>query len=79
MALIAKPVYSLIPPFILSAKPMVMTSIVIAVRECRPTRAIGRFGPAHSRKLIEKGDRREDVADILNVSRTTLYRALAGA
>jgi DNA invertase Pin-like site-specific DNA recombinase len=33
----------------------------------------------HARKLIEKGDRREDVADILNVSRTTLYRALAGA
>src|SRR5215469_15024222 len=31
----------------------------------------------HARKLIEKGDRRENVADILNVSRTTLYRALA--
>jgi len=31
----------------------------------------------HARKLIEKGDRQEHVADILNVSRTTLYRALA--
>jgi hypothetical protein len=36
MALIANPLYSLIPPYIPSAKPMVMTSIVIAVRECRP-------------------------------------------
>ena len=33
----------------------------------------------HARRLIEKGDRREDVADILNVSRTTLYRALAAS
>jgi DNA invertase Pin-like site-specific DNA recombinase len=32
---------------------------------------------AHALKLIEKGGRREDVAELLNVSRTTLYRALA--
>jgi DNA invertase Pin-like site-specific DNA recombinase len=32
---------------------------------------------AHALKLIEKGSRREDVAELLNVSRTTLYRALA--
>jgi DNA invertase Pin-like site-specific DNA recombinase len=32
----------------------------------------------HARKLIDAGDRREDVAAILNVDRTTLYRALAG-
>jgi len=31
---------------------------------------------AHALKLLEKGDRRDDIADILNVSRTTLYRAL---
>ena len=32
---------------------------------------------AHARKLIDNGDRREDVAALLNVNRTTLYRALA--
>jgi DNA invertase Pin-like site-specific DNA recombinase len=31
----------------------------------------------HARKLIESGQRREDVADLFKVSRTTLYRALA--
>ena len=30
----------------------------------------------HARKLIDDGQRREDVAAILNVARTTLYRAL---
>jgi DNA invertase Pin-like site-specific DNA recombinase len=30
----------------------------------------------HARKLIDGGQRREDVAAILNVDRTTLYRAL---
>jgi DNA invertase Pin-like site-specific DNA recombinase len=32
---------------------------------------------AHARKLIDQGQRREDVAALLNVNRTTLYRALA--
>ena len=32
----------------------------------------------HARKLIDDGQRREDVAALLNVDRTTLYRALAG-
>jgi DNA invertase Pin-like site-specific DNA recombinase len=32
---------------------------------------------AHARKLIDTGERREDVAALLNVNRTTLYRALA--
>ena len=31
----------------------------------------------HARKLIDDGQRREDVAALLNVDRTTLYRALA--
>jgi DNA invertase Pin-like site-specific DNA recombinase len=31
----------------------------------------------HARELIDAGERREDVADLLNVNRTTLYRALA--
>ena len=31
----------------------------------------------HARKLIDSGERREDVAALLNVDRTTLYRALA--
>jgi DNA invertase Pin-like site-specific DNA recombinase len=30
----------------------------------------------HARKLIDDGERREDVAALLNVDRTTLYRAL---
>jgi DNA invertase Pin-like site-specific DNA recombinase len=30
----------------------------------------------HARKLIDDGQRREDVAAILNVNRTTLYRAM---
>jgi predicted transcriptional regulator len=30
------------------------------------------------RKLLDAGERREDVAALLNVNRTTLYRALAG-
>ena len=32
----------------------------------------------HARELIDKGERdRQGIADLLNVSRTTLYRALA--
>ena len=31
----------------------------------------------HARKLIDAGERREDVAALLNVDRTTLYRALS--
>lgn len=31
---------------------------------------------AHARKLIDDGERREDVAGLLNVDRTTLYRAV---
>ncbi|MDP9127105.1 MAG: recombinase family protein [Pseudomonadota bacterium] len=31
----------------------------------------------HAKKLIDSGQRREDVADLFKVSRTTLYRALA--
>jgi DNA invertase Pin-like site-specific DNA recombinase len=30
----------------------------------------------HARKLIDAGERREDVATLLNVDRTTLYRRL---
>jgi DNA invertase Pin-like site-specific DNA recombinase len=30
----------------------------------------------HARKLIDKGEARQYVADLLNVSRSTLYRAL---
>lgn len=30
----------------------------------------------HAREQIDKGKRREDVAALLNVNRTTLYRAL---
>jgi DNA invertase Pin-like site-specific DNA recombinase len=33
---------------------------------------------SHARKLIDEGQRREDVAALLNVNRTTLYRAIAG-
>ena len=33
----------------------------------------------HARKLIDDGQRREDVAALLNVDRTTLYRALVAA
>ena len=32
----------------------------------------------HALKMIDAGERREDVAALLNVNRTTLYRALAG-
>ena len=32
---------------------------------------------SHARKLIDEGERREDVAALFNVDRTTLYRALA--
>ena len=32
---------------------------------------------AHAWKLIDDGERREDVAAFLNVDRTTLYRGLA--
>jgi DNA invertase Pin-like site-specific DNA recombinase len=31
----------------------------------------------HARKLADDGERREDVAALLNVARTTLHRALA--
>ena len=34
---------------------------------------------AHARKLVEDGQRREDVAALLNVNRTILYRALEGS
>ncbi len=33
---------------------------------------------AHAVKLIDKGQRQEDVAALFDVNRTTLYRALAG-
>ena len=33
---------------------------------------------AHARKLIDKGEGRQYVASLLNVGRSTLYRALAG-
>jgi DNA invertase Pin-like site-specific DNA recombinase len=32
----------------------------------------------HARRLVEKGEGRQYVADLLNVGRSTLYRALAG-
>jgi DNA invertase Pin-like site-specific DNA recombinase len=32
----------------------------------------------HARNLIDKGEARQYVADLLNVGRSTLYRALAG-
>jgi DNA invertase Pin-like site-specific DNA recombinase len=32
----------------------------------------------HARKLIDKGEARQYVADLLNVGRSTLYRALVG-
>jgi DNA invertase Pin-like site-specific DNA recombinase len=32
----------------------------------------------HAREQIDKGKRREDVAALLNVDSTTLYRALTG-
>jgi DNA invertase Pin-like site-specific DNA recombinase len=32
----------------------------------------------HAREMIEKGEPRHYVADLLNVGRSTLYRALAG-
>ena len=32
----------------------------------------------HARKLIDKGEARQYVADLLSVGRSTLYRALAG-
>jgi DNA invertase Pin-like site-specific DNA recombinase len=32
----------------------------------------------HARKLIEDGQRREDVADLFKVGRVTIYRALTG-
>jgi Enterobacteriaceae phage serine recombinase len=41
-----------------------------------PKPKLSRQQIAHARKLIEENNRREDVADLLNVSRTTLYRAL---
>lgn len=32
----------------------------------------------HARRVIDKGEARQYVADLLNVGRSTLYRALAG-
>ena len=32
----------------------------------------------HARKLIDQGESRQYVANLLNVGRSTLYRALAG-
>jgi DNA invertase Pin-like site-specific DNA recombinase len=32
----------------------------------------------HARTLIEKGEARQYVANLLNVGRSTIYRALAG-
>jgi DNA invertase Pin-like site-specific DNA recombinase len=33
----------------------------------------------HARKLIDKGEARQYVANLLNVGRSTLYRALAAS
>ena len=41
-----------------------------------PKPKLGRQQIDHARELIEAGKRREDVADLFNVSRVTLYRAL---
>jgi len=43
-----------------------------------PKRKLSRQQIDHARKLIEDGKRREEVADLFKVGRTTLYRALAG-
>jgi DNA invertase Pin-like site-specific DNA recombinase len=32
--------------------------------------------PVHARKLIDKGNARQSAADLLNLGRSTLYRAL---
>ena len=42
-----------------------------------PKPKLSRLQIEHARKLIEDGQRREDVADLFKVSRVTLYRALA--
>jgi DNA invertase Pin-like site-specific DNA recombinase len=42
-----------------------------------PPRKLTRQQIDHARKLIGEGERREDVADLFKVGRTTLYRALA--
>jgi DNA invertase Pin-like site-specific DNA recombinase len=42
-----------------------------------PKPKLSRQQITHARKLIEDGQRREDVADLFKVGRTTLYRALA--
>ena len=41
-----------------------------------PKRKLSRQQIEHARKLIEDGERRQYVADLLNVGRVTLYRAL---
>jgi DNA invertase Pin-like site-specific DNA recombinase len=40
-------------------------------------RKLSRLQVDHARKLIQEGHRREEVANLLNVNRTTLYRAMA--
>jgi DNA invertase Pin-like site-specific DNA recombinase len=42
-----------------------------------PKPKLSRQQSDHARKLREVGQRREDVADLFKVGRTTLYRALA--
>jgi DNA invertase Pin-like site-specific DNA recombinase len=42
-----------------------------------PKPKLSRQQITHARKLIEDGQRREDVADLFKVSRTTLYRTLS--
>jgi DNA invertase Pin-like site-specific DNA recombinase len=42
-----------------------------------PKRKLTRQQIDHARKLIEDGQRRQDVADLFKVGRVTLYRALA--
>ena len=41
-----------------------------------PKPKLSRQETEHARKLVEDGQRREDVADLLEVGRVTLYRAL---
>ena len=43
-----------------------------------PKRKLSRQQIDHARKLIEEGQRREDVADFFKMGRVTLYRAQAG-
>jgi DNA invertase Pin-like site-specific DNA recombinase len=61
-----------------NAKPFSRTT---AYQERQPSAlpfSVARRNWNTARKLIDNGQRREDVAALLNVDRTTLYRALAG-